>query len=107
MMTGQLTTYSTSVQELTIAEKERHVDNVTPILKAMALTPYACSDLEQLSGGLVNLTYRGFLSQPLPDGSRSIFIKLTKDYTLIPGASFSVDRCVSCLVQSPVVNESN
>lgn len=59
MMTGQLTTYSTSVQELTIAEKERHVDNVTPILKAMALTPYACSELEQLSGGLVNLTYRG------------------------------------------------
>ncbi|KAI1837793.1 hypothetical protein DTO006G1_4548 [Penicillium roqueforti] len=68
------------------AERERHVDTITTIRDLLSSTPYECSKIQQLSGGHLNLTYRGFLARPLSDESKSVIIKWSKDFeTRIPG----------------------
>ena len=54
---------------------EEGAESATVVQKALASTPYACSSIERLSGGIANFTYRGHLSNPLVDGSRSVIIK--------------------------------
>ncbi|KAL5363088.1 kinase-like domain-containing protein [Aspergillus floccosus] len=82
------------LEQVTAAEMERHVDNVTPIRNLLLSTPYECSNIEQLSGGTLNLTYRGLLAHPLADGSKSVIIKRSKDYvTFIPGVTCLASRC--------------
>ncbi|RAH61315.1 kinase-like protein [Aspergillus piperis CBS 112811] len=80
--------------QVTTAEMERHVDNITPIRNILSSTPYECSNIEQLSGGHLNLTYRGLLAHPLADGSKSVIIKHSKDYvTFVPGVTCLASRC--------------
>lgn len=84
------------LQQVTAAEMEQHVDNITPIRNILSSTPYECSKIEQLSGGTLNLTYRGLLAHPLADGSKSVIIKHSKDYvTFVPGVTCLASRCVS------------
>lgn len=64
------------------AERERNVDNLTPILNLLSHTPFECLGAEQLTGGALNFTFRGRLASPLSDGSQSIIIKYSKDYVL-------------------------
>ncbi|PYH64194.1 phosphotransferase family protein [Aspergillus vadensis CBS 113365] len=80
-------------EPVTAAERERHVDNITPIRNILLSTPYECANIKQLSGGAVNFTYRGLLAHPLADGSKSVIIKRSKEYvTLVPGVTCSASR---------------
>lgn len=77
------------------AAREGDIEPAIPILEELAFTPYACSSVEQVSGGVVNFTFRGFLSNPLPDGSSSVIIKHSKDFSgFIPGVQLQAGRCV-------------
>lgn len=91
-------TETTEVQALAhriTAAGEGNIEPAIPILKELAFTPYACSSVEQVSGGVVNFTFRGFLSNPLPDGSSSVIIKHSKDFSgFMPGMHIQADRCV-------------
>lgn len=78
------------------AERESHVDTITTIHDLLSSTPYECSKIQQLSGGRLNLTYRGFLAHPLSDESKSVIIKWSKDFeSRIPGVKCLAIRGVS------------
>ncbi|KAJ5757275.1 uncharacterized protein N7511_007457 [Penicillium nucicola] len=53
---------------------------ITDILQILSDTPYACSTIQRLSGGVVNATYHGVLSRPLTDGSSEIIVKVSEDF---------------------------
>ncbi|KAL5052127.1 hypothetical protein BDW71DRAFT_202258 [Aspergillus fruticulosus] len=71
----------------------------TEVKEAIAMelskSPFACSSLTQLSGGTANFVYRGVLSRPLPDGTRTVIVKHAEDY-LASNAEFklSAKRCL-------------
>ncbi|KAI9376682.1 kinase-like domain-containing protein [Aspergillus egyptiacus] len=50
------------------------------VAQELSSTPYACTSLERLSGGTANFVYRGILSQPLNDGTKTVLIKHAEDY---------------------------
>lgn len=59
-------------------------------------TPYACTTLQKLSGGTANFVYRGTLSTPLADNTKTVVIKHTEPYVAShPSFKLSVNRCVS------------
>lgn len=90
----EMTEVQTVAHQITVAQ-EGAIEPAIPILEELALTPYACSSIEQVSGGFVNFTFRGFLSNPLPNGSSSVIIKHSKDFLgFIPGVQLQADRCV-------------
>lgn len=79
------------------AERERNIDNLTPILNLLSHTPFKCLGAEQLTGGALNFTFRGRLASPLSDGSQSVIIKYSKDYVLCGTVDTTIpaSRCVS------------
>lgn len=71
-------------------------DMSTAIWKEISNTPYACSSLTRLTGGTGNFVYRGTLSHPLQDGTRTVVIKHAEDYVASqPEFKLSTTRCVS------------
>jgi hypothetical protein len=60
--------------------------------------PYACKSLEKLSGGVANFVYRGTLTTPLADGSKSVVIKHTEPFSA-SNSNFRITdtRCVGSL----------
>ena len=66
------------------------------ILSELSTTPYACSSVEQLSGGTANFVFRGTLLQPLPDGTTTVVVKHTEDYVASNREfKLSAERCVT------------
>ncbi|EAW08017.1 uncharacterized protein ACLA_027390 [Aspergillus clavatus NRRL 1] len=55
-------------------------DILALVSQEVSQTPYACSTLTQLSGGTANFVYRGILSRPLEDGTKTIIIKHGEAY---------------------------
>lgn len=76
-----------------IAAPEEGAKSAIVIQKALAATPYACSSIERLSGGITNFTYRGHLSNTLADGSCSVIIKYNR-YLDVAGFVFPDSRGV-------------
>ncbi|OGM40063.1 hypothetical protein ABOM_011283 [Aspergillus bombycis] len=75
---------------------KRTEDQEAAALRNLSLTPYACSSIERLSGGLMNITYKGHLLRPLSDGATTIIMKTGEEESaLIPGLKFSTTRCVT------------
>ncbi|KAJ9410292.1 hypothetical protein DTO045G8_1755 [Paecilomyces variotii] len=69
-------------------------DMSTAIWKEISNTPYACSSLTRLTGGTGNFVYRGTLSHPLQDGTRTVVIKHAEDYVASqPEFKLSTTRC--------------
>ncbi|KAH0593196.1 hypothetical protein MHUMG1_08918 [Metarhizium humberi] len=68
--------------------------HVSLILEELSHTAYACTALQKLSGGVLNSTYRGTLSQCLADGSSSVIIKHSSDVDgILPGLKLLAARC--------------
>lgn len=65
------------------------------ILSELSTTAYACSSVEQLSGGTANFVFRGTLLRSRPDGTTTVVIKHTEDY-IASNREFklSAQRCV-------------
>ncbi|KAF8421575.1 kinase-like domain-containing protein [Tirmania nivea] len=63
-------------------------------LQAMlSLTPYACTSLVPLTGGLFNATLRGTLAVPLTDGSTTVIVKHAESFpALAEGISWDAIR---------------
>ncbi|KAL3469765.1 kinase-like domain-containing protein [Aspergillus californicus] len=66
------------------------------VANELSSTPFACTELTQLSGGTANFVYRGVLSQPLADGTTTVIVKHTKDY-VASNRAFKLDakRCLT------------
>ncbi|KAL4898386.1 kinase-like domain-containing protein [Aspergillus ambiguus] len=64
------------------------------VVADLSSTPYACSSIHPLSGGTANFVYRGVLSAPLADGTRTVVIKHTEDF-IASNRDFklSAERC--------------
>ncbi|PLB52326.1 hypothetical protein P170DRAFT_472229 [Aspergillus steynii IBT 23096] len=54
---------------------EQRPDIEALVMKSLSQTPYRCLSLERLYGGYSNLTFRGILHSPLPDGQTSVIVK--------------------------------
>ncbi|KAL3492813.1 kinase-like domain-containing protein [Aspergillus germanicus] len=68
----------------------------TKILQSLRDTPYPCSSVKEVRGGLANATYRGKLSKPLHDGTDSVFIKHREETcSNEPHLRLSTDRCMT------------
>lgn len=80
-----------------MASLQAGTDNMsTLILKELSKTPYVCSSLTRLTGGTGNFVFRGVLSQPLQDGTKTVIIKHAEDYVASnPDFPLSTTRCVS------------
>jgi hypothetical protein len=66
------------------------------IIEELSATPYACSAIEPLGGGLMNATYRGHLLRPLSEGAATVIIKHGEDCSHeLQLKNFSTIRCVS------------
>jgi hypothetical protein len=65
------------------------------IVHHLSQTPYACSSLNVLSGGTANFLFRGLLARPLPDGTKTVVIKHSKEF-VSANRNFKLDtsRCV-------------
>ncbi|KNG83324.1 hypothetical protein ANOM_008383 [Aspergillus nomiae NRRL 13137] len=71
-------------------------DHEAAVLRELSPTPYACSSIERLSGGVMNTTYKGHLLRPLSDGATTIVIKIGEEESaMLPGMKFSTARCVA------------
>ncbi|KAI9375562.1 kinase-like domain-containing protein [Aspergillus egyptiacus] len=71
------------------------VDHIQ-ISHLLSNTPFACSSITELNGGLVNATYRGTLSHALPDGSASVIIKHGEETVAkVPTIALSTSRCLT------------
>lgn len=83
---------------------EEGAEQALLIQNLLAATPYACSSLERLSGGVLNFTYRGYLSQTLADGSPSVIIKYSRPCKLL-GVAATTHRgvCPSVSIQMKVL----
>ena len=57
---------------------------------ALADTPYHCTQLERLSGGYTNSTYRGTLARPLEDGTATVVVKAAKSLVVLGFAVHAV-----------------
>ena len=68
-------------------------------------TPYACSDLTPLSGGVANFTCRGQLVTPLADGTKTVVIKHAEPYVAL-NKSFKLDVARSVCVHQLAVPET-
>lgn len=49
-------------------------------LEYLTSTPYACSKVEKLTGGISSHVYRGTLSRALQNGTKSVIIKCADEY---------------------------
>ncbi|KAE8150745.1 kinase-like domain-containing protein [Aspergillus avenaceus] len=75
------------------------------ILAELSATPYACSSVEQLSGGTANFVFRGTLLRPLEDGTETVVIKHTEDYVASNREfKLSAERC---LIEKSILNSLN
>lgn len=71
---------------------------LTQVQDSLKEGPYACSSITKLSGGTANFVYRGTLTNPLPDGSKTVVIKHTEPYVAQhPAFKLTSTRCVSLL----------
>ncbi len=62
----------------------------------LSSTPYACTHLYNLKGGTANFVYRGTLTKPLEDGSKTVCIKHTEGYVALnPSFKLTTRRSVS------------
>jgi hypothetical protein len=77
------------------------------IVQQLSQTPYACPSLTILSGGTANFLFRGTLSQPLPDGAKTVVVKHSKKF-VSANRNFQLDisRCVSFPFASRVISVS-
>ncbi|OJK03274.1 hypothetical protein ASPACDRAFT_23693 [Aspergillus aculeatus ATCC 16872] len=65
------------------------------IIRELEHTRYACSSLTRLSGGTVNFVFRGLLSRPLEDGTKSVIIKHAEGYTATNrNFKLTAERCL-------------
>ncbi len=65
------------------------------VQKELEGTPYACSALVPLTGGVGNFTFRGALKQTLPDGTHEVVVKHGEDYVALNQAfHLPTSRCV-------------
>ncbi|KAH8801684.1 kinase-like domain-containing protein [Xylogone sp. PMI_703] len=71
------------------------IDEITSsVLESLKGTPYECSSLTKLTGGTANFVYRGTLTKPLGDGSKTVAIKHTEGYVAdSPDFKLTVERC--------------
>ncbi|KAL4907442.1 hypothetical protein BDW74DRAFT_124355 [Aspergillus multicolor] len=67
--------------------------------------PFACSSLTRLSGGTANFVYRGNLSQPLADGTKTVIVKHAEDY-LASNAEFKLSA-KRCLIEESALRALN
>ncbi|KAL3452061.1 hypothetical protein BJX65DRAFT_303774 [Aspergillus insuetus] len=73
---------------------EKPTDTGTEILHLLRETPYTCSSVKEVCGGLASVLYRGKLSQPLSDGTDSVVIKHSEETCpKAPHLSLSTNRC--------------
>lgn len=64
-------------------------------------TDYSCDEVEQIHGGNVNLTFKGTLSHPLKDGTRSIIVKQSREFIAVNTTmACPLHRCVPVLFLS-------
>jgi hypothetical protein len=68
------------------------------VLASLESSPYACQTLDRLTGGTANFVYRGTLVTPLADGSKTVVIKHSEEYSAT-NRNFKISRtrCVSSL----------
>ncbi len=67
------------------------------VRKELEGTPYACSALVPLTGGVGNFTFRGALEQALPNGTHEVVVKHGEDYVALNQTfHLPTSRCV-CL----------
>ncbi|PYI19820.1 hypothetical protein BO86DRAFT_179425 [Aspergillus japonicus CBS 114.51] len=65
------------------------------ITRELVHTRYACSSLTRLSGGTVNFVFRGLLSRPLEDGTKSVIIKHSEGYAAANrNLELTAERCL-------------
>jgi hypothetical protein len=65
------------------------------VLKSLKDSPYECPSLDKLSGGTANFVYRGILTTPLEDGTKTVVIKHTEGYVAQnPNFKLTTTRCV-------------
>jgi hypothetical protein len=75
------------------------------IVHQLSQTPYACPSLEILSGGTANFLFRGVLVQPLPDGTRTIVVKHSRDF-VSANRNFKLDISFLSMVMRLVGRQS-
>ncbi|KAL2134187.1 hypothetical protein VTI74DRAFT_808 [Chaetomium olivicolor] len=64
------------------------------VLQELSSTDYACSSLDQLSGGTANFVFKGILINPLPDGTKEVAVKHGESYIAsMPDFQLSTARC--------------
>lgn len=71
------------------------------LLEYLSQTPYACSGITRLSGGISSFTYRGQLIHPVTESEKTVIIKHTEPY-VATNRAFVLDviRSVRHTVQS-------
>lgn len=82
--------------DIVVEEKPPELpDPELAIVESLCRFAYAFSSVQQLSGGLVNATYRGTLCQQLPNGARTVIIKHGEE-KVANGLDFTLStiRCV-------------
>ncbi|KAE8134036.1 kinase-like domain-containing protein [Aspergillus pseudotamarii] len=75
------------------------------ILSELSTTPYACSSVEQLSGGTANFVFRGTLLRSRPDGTTTVVIKHTEDY-IASNREFKLSA-QRCLIEKSILTSLN
>jgi hypothetical protein len=74
---------------MALTQKETE-DIYCEMVHKLSQTPYACNSLQPLGGGTANFLFRAYLSQALPNGSKSVVVKHSKGF--VPGnRNFELD----------------
>ncbi|KAH7037921.1 kinase-like domain-containing protein [Microdochium trichocladiopsis] len=77
-----------------MATSELHSQVEVLVRNRLEPTPFAASDLKELSGGTANFIYRATLREPLPDGTRHVLVKHGEGFVKnSPGFKLTTSRC--------------
>src|SRR5262245_60214427 len=89
------TSYASHLHKMALSIQEKEQFGLK-IVHQLSQTSYACSSMEILSGGTANFLFRGVLAHPLPDGTKTVVVKHSKEY-VSANRHFQLDisRCVS------------
>ncbi len=77
------------------------------IMQELSQTPYACSSLTVMHGGTANFLFRGVLASPLPNGTKTIVLKHSKEF-ISANRNFQLDisRCVRSPFCASIIRDS-
>ena len=72
-----------SVYAEALQKSAADLSSADALAEYLSQTPFSCSTLAPLSGGVSNFTYRGSLSWPLSSGETTVIVKHTEPYVAL------------------------